>query len=130
MGTKSRECIYGASVRAAAEQAAEARKTADRLACEAWNKRMLGFQATPGVKKETDPRAADPGIAKYWETATSAATPATLGGRSTDTPLPITLTSSGAFSLTRTPDRRNLYWRLHYVHPELLPHFVLDIRWF
>jgi hypothetical protein len=31
-------------VRAAAEQAAEARKTADRLACEAWNKRMLGFQ--------------------------------------------------------------------------------------
>jgi hypothetical protein len=44
MGTKSREAIYGASVRAAAEQAAEARKTADRLACEAWNKRMLGFQ--------------------------------------------------------------------------------------
>jgi hypothetical protein len=43
MGTKSREAIYGASVRAAAEQAA-ARKTADRLACEAWNKRMLGFQ--------------------------------------------------------------------------------------
>ena len=42
MGTKSRESIYGASVRAAAEQAA-ARKTADRLACEAWNKRMLGF---------------------------------------------------------------------------------------
>lgn len=30
--------------RAAAEHAAEARKTADRLACEAWNKRMLGFQ--------------------------------------------------------------------------------------
>src|SRR4051812_33872395 len=44
MGTKSRESIYGASIRAAAEQAAEARKTADRLACEAWNKRMLGFQ--------------------------------------------------------------------------------------
>jgi len=44
MGTKSRESIYRASVRAAAEQAAEARKTADRLACEAWNKRMLGFQ--------------------------------------------------------------------------------------
>ena len=44
MGTKSRESIYGASVRAAAEQAAEARKAADRLACEAWNKRMLGFQ--------------------------------------------------------------------------------------
>ncbi len=44
MGTKSRESIYGASIRAAAEQAAEARKIADRLACEAWNKRMLGFQ--------------------------------------------------------------------------------------
>ena len=44
MGTKSRETIYGASIRAAAERAAEARKTADRLACEAWNKRMLGFQ--------------------------------------------------------------------------------------
>ena len=44
MSTKSRESIYGASVRAAAEQAAEARNTADRLACEAWNARMLGFQ--------------------------------------------------------------------------------------
>src|SRR5256885_2337872 len=44
MGTKSREAIYGASVRAAAERAAEARKQADRLAVEAWNKRMLGFQ--------------------------------------------------------------------------------------
>jgi hypothetical protein len=31
MGTKSREIIYGASVRAAAEQAREARKEADRL---------------------------------------------------------------------------------------------------
>jgi hypothetical protein len=44
MGTKSRETIYGASVRASAERAAEARKAADRLACEAWNQRMLGFQ--------------------------------------------------------------------------------------
>jgi hypothetical protein len=44
MGTKSRETIYGGSVRAAAERAMEARKAADRLACEAWNKRMLGFQ--------------------------------------------------------------------------------------
>jgi hypothetical protein len=43
-GTKSRETIYGGSVRAAAERATEARKAADRLACEAWNKRMLGFQ--------------------------------------------------------------------------------------
>jgi hypothetical protein len=40
MGTKSRETIYGASVRAAAE----ARREADKLACEAWNKRMLGFK--------------------------------------------------------------------------------------
>jgi hypothetical protein len=44
MGSKSRETIYGASVRAAAERATEARKQADRLAREAWNKRMLGFQ--------------------------------------------------------------------------------------
>ncbi len=40
MGTKSRERVYGASVTAAAE----ARKNADRLACAAWNKRMLAFQ--------------------------------------------------------------------------------------
>ena len=44
MGTRSRETIYGASVRGAAEYAAQARKTADRLACVAWNRRMLGFQ--------------------------------------------------------------------------------------
>ena len=36
MGTKSRETIYGASVRAAAKRTTEARKVADRLACEAW----------------------------------------------------------------------------------------------
>jgi hypothetical protein len=35
MGTKSRETIYGASARHSAEVAAEARKVADRLACEA-----------------------------------------------------------------------------------------------
>jgi hypothetical protein len=44
MGTKSRETIYGASVRAAADRATQSRKEADRLACEAWNKRMLAFQ--------------------------------------------------------------------------------------
>jgi len=53
MVTKSRENIYGASVRAAAEQAAEARKTADRFAVEAWNKRMFGLQGpaqpSPGL---------------------------------------------------------------------------------
>jgi hypothetical protein len=44
MGSKSRESIYGASARASAEHAAEARRQADKLACEAWNKRMLAFQ--------------------------------------------------------------------------------------
>jgi hypothetical protein len=44
MGTKSRETIYGSSVRAAAEQARAARREADRLACQAWNKRLLGLQ--------------------------------------------------------------------------------------
>ena len=43
-GHQSRESIYGSSVRAAAERAAEARKQADRLAVDAWNKRMLGFK--------------------------------------------------------------------------------------
>ena len=44
MTTKSREYIYGSSIRAKAERAAEARKEADKLACEAWNMRMLGYQ--------------------------------------------------------------------------------------
>jgi hypothetical protein len=44
MGTKSRESIYGSSVRHSAERAAEARKEADRLACVAWNQRMLGYK--------------------------------------------------------------------------------------
>lgn len=44
MGTKSRDRLYGTSVRIAAERAAEARKEADKLACEAWTKRMLAFQ--------------------------------------------------------------------------------------
>ena len=35
MGTKSRESIYGFSIRASAERAKEGRKKADRLACEA-----------------------------------------------------------------------------------------------
>jgi hypothetical protein len=37
MGTKSRERLYGSSIRASAERAREARKKADGLACEAWN---------------------------------------------------------------------------------------------
>jgi ferric-dicitrate binding protein FerR (iron transport regulator) len=44
MGTNSRETIYGASVRAAAARAKEARKEADKLACVAWTKRMLAFK--------------------------------------------------------------------------------------
>jgi hypothetical protein len=43
IGTKSRDRLHGTSVRIA-EGAAEARKEADRLAGEAWNKRMLGFR--------------------------------------------------------------------------------------
>jgi hypothetical protein len=44
MGTKSRESIYGSTIRASAERANEARKKADRLACVAWNQRMLGYR--------------------------------------------------------------------------------------
>jgi hypothetical protein len=44
MGGKSRESIYSGSVRASEERAAEARKKADQLAYEAWNKRMMAFQ--------------------------------------------------------------------------------------
>jgi hypothetical protein len=42
MGTKSRESIYDSSIRASAERAAC--KQADRLACEVWNARMLGYK--------------------------------------------------------------------------------------
>ena len=44
MSTKSRQSIYGSSIRASAERAKEARKVADRLAVKAWNDRMLGYQ--------------------------------------------------------------------------------------
>src|SRR5262245_32808880 len=44
MSTKSRERIYGTSIRFADEQARHARKGADALACDAWNKRMLGYR--------------------------------------------------------------------------------------
>jgi hypothetical protein len=44
MSTKSRESIYGCSIRSSAERAKEARKEADRLGCEAWNQRMLGYK--------------------------------------------------------------------------------------
>jgi hypothetical protein len=58
MGIKSRTST--ASVRAAAERATEARKEADKLACEAWNKRMLGFQGPaqgPAGNQGQDPHA-------------------------------------------------------------------------
>jgi len=44
MSTKSREVLYGSSIRASAERAKEARKVADKLAVRAWNDRMLGYQ--------------------------------------------------------------------------------------
>jgi len=44
MTTKSRQSIYGASIRASAPRAKEARKEAARLACKAWNMRMLGYK--------------------------------------------------------------------------------------
>jgi hypothetical protein len=44
MSTKSRQYLYGPSVRASAQRAKEARKQADELACVAWNQRMLGFK--------------------------------------------------------------------------------------
>jgi hypothetical protein len=58
MGTKSRESIYGSSIRHSSERAAEARKEADRLACVAWNRRMLGFQgpAQPSLRWRTPER--------------------------------------------------------------------------
>ncbi|HWX34152.1 MAG TPA: hypothetical protein VNZ53_42860 [Steroidobacteraceae bacterium] len=44
MSTKSRNRIYGSAVRLSERRASAARKEADKLACEAWNKRMLGFR--------------------------------------------------------------------------------------
>ncbi len=42
MTTKSREYLFGSTIRQKAERAKAARKEADNLACEAWNARMLG----------------------------------------------------------------------------------------
>ena len=44
MGSKSREYMFGSTVRHLAERAADARRDADILACQAWNARMLAFQ--------------------------------------------------------------------------------------
>jgi hypothetical protein len=55
MTTKSRQYLYGASVRASAQRAKETRKEADYLACVAWNQRMLGFK---GPAQPSPPRSA------------------------------------------------------------------------
>src|SRR3954468_21382613 len=44
MTTKSREYLFGTRIRQSAERAKAARKEADKLACEAWNQRMLGYK--------------------------------------------------------------------------------------
>jgi hypothetical protein len=44
MGSISRERLYGTTIRMSAARAKAARKEADRLACEAWNYRMLGYK--------------------------------------------------------------------------------------
>lgn len=44
MGTESRDRLYGTSDRIADQRAAEARREAEKLACEAWTKRMLAFK--------------------------------------------------------------------------------------
>lgn len=44
MSIKSREYLFGMTIRMSAERAKAARKEADRLACEAWNFRMLGYK--------------------------------------------------------------------------------------
>lgn len=44
MSTKSREYLFGTQIKMSAERAKEARKEADKLACEAWNYRMLGYK--------------------------------------------------------------------------------------
>jgi hypothetical protein len=44
MTTKSREYLFGTTIRQSAERAKEARKEADKLASIAWNNRMLGYK--------------------------------------------------------------------------------------
>jgi len=60
MSTKSRESIYGTTIRMSAERAKEARKEADRLACVAWNHRMLGYKG-PAQPSPTLGDALNPG---------------------------------------------------------------------
>lgn len=51
MTTKSREYLFGTTIKMSAERAAHARKEADRLACEAWNNRMLGYKGLPSPRR-------------------------------------------------------------------------------
>jgi hypothetical protein len=44
MSTKSRQYLYGIDIQMSAERAKHARVEADQLACDAWNKRMLGYK--------------------------------------------------------------------------------------
>ena len=67
---------YGSSVRAAAERATEAHKQADRLACEARNKRMLAFKG-PAQPSLTLGDALNAGMA-ISKSSASAATPIRL----------------------------------------------------
>jgi hypothetical protein len=44
MSTKSRQYLFGTQIKMSAERARDARKDADKLACVAWNERMLGYK--------------------------------------------------------------------------------------
>ena len=54
MGSKSRETIYGGSVRAASERATEARKEADRLAVAAWKSACSAFKVLRSLPRSDD----------------------------------------------------------------------------
>ncbi|CUT14446.1 FIG00439676 hypothetical protein [Bradyrhizobium sp.] len=44
MSTKSRQYLFGTQIKMSAERAKFARQEADKLACVAWNERMLGYK--------------------------------------------------------------------------------------
>jgi len=44
MTTKSRQYLFGIQIKTSAERASSARKESDKLACVAWNERMLGYR--------------------------------------------------------------------------------------
>lgn len=71
MDTKSRESIYGSSVRHSAERGPDARKEADRLARVAWNHRMLGLRGPARCTRRPERR-----ISLILRSAASAVPPA------------------------------------------------------